>query len=152
MKRTRLLRFVGVAFVVAACGTSCRTAVEAPNGLLPYAAAMQSCGPTDGPAVSLLFSANPDVTSATPSYPLVRVMIWRALAEARGKTVQLGGNDGFASFSRSAEDVTGASRGSVTLDAGTNAVTGTLNLTFPNRDPVRGRFTAVWIERTILCG
>ncbi|MFN8571336.1 MAG: hypothetical protein U0132_04715 [Gemmatimonadaceae bacterium] len=152
MNGIRVLRFIALAGVVGACGASCRSAVDGPIGLLPYASATQSCGPADGPAVAILLSANADVTSANPSYPLVRVTIWRSLSDARGKTVQLGGNDGFAAYARSGEDVVGASRGSITLDAGTNAVTGTVDLAFPNRDPVRGRFTAVWLERTILCG
>ncbi len=152
MKGMRGIRILVGVGIVGACAVSCSSAVQSPVGPLQYASATPSCGPADGPAVAILLSGNPDVTSAYPSYPLVRVAIWRSLSEARGKTVQLVGDNGFAAYSRSADDIVGATRGSVTIDAGTEAVTGTVDLTFPNREPVRGRFSAVWIERQILCG
>ncbi|MFN8582251.1 MAG: hypothetical protein U0163_14915 [Gemmatimonadaceae bacterium] len=153
MTNTRTLRLtVGALAFCALSGAGCRNDTTAPTVSLAYAAAMQSCGPADGPAVTILLSENADVTSQSPSYPLVRVMIWRSLAEARGKQIVLTGDNGFAGFVPSTNGEAAVASGSITLDAGTNAVTGMLDLTFPNRAPLRGRFAAVWLERTILCG
>src|SRR5215213_6576379 len=65
---------------------------------LPYATALQSCGPADGPAVELLLVPTSPAWPVEPQTPFVRIMLTHGLSELAGKTFALGEAHGVASY------------------------------------------------------
>ncbi|MFN0180058.1 MAG: hypothetical protein ACKVZ0_14755 [Gemmatimonadales bacterium] len=149
---TDLIRRSTRGVVLAAIFTGC--GAEPSNTTFGAALAQNSCGPADGPAVEIQLALAPATElSARPS---LQVMIYRARADAAGRSWQI--NTSFdsaaGSFCPATGDCESATSGTVRLDPTTsvNAVSGTVEARFPIKGIVRGRFQAEWRERNILCG
>jgi hypothetical protein len=141
--------------LVIAGATACES--DHPSGPipgLPFAAALPSCGPADGPAVEILLVSAELAGGADPQTPFVRIMLTHGISEIGGKTYVLGEANGVASYISAPGEIEVSSGGEVRIGTADTArgVSGTVDITFPTRGKVAGRFTAGWTARTMLCG
>lgn len=144
-------------FSLAIAGLAAACTTEHPSGPipgLPFASALPSCGPADGPAVEILLVPTSPAWPVEPQTPFVRIMITHALAELPGKTFALGEANGVASYVSAPGEIEVSSGGQVRVSAADTArgVVGTVDITFPTRGKVAGRFSAPWTARQMLCG
>src|SRR6267142_1138958 len=80
--------FVALPLIVAF--TNCNgDGISGPPPGLPFATATRSCGPADGPAVSIYLSRNPE--SVTPTPPFVILHINEPLEQLAGRSWTVGG-------------------------------------------------------------
>ncbi|MBC7894912.1 MAG: hypothetical protein H7066_05845 [Cytophagaceae bacterium] len=140
-----------VVSMVAACASD---GPSGPIAGLPFAAALPSCGPADGPAVEILLVSTASAGTTEPPAPFVRIMITHALSEIAGRTFRLGDVNGVASYIAAPGEIEVSSGGEVRITTADTArgVAGTVDITFPTRGKVAGRFSASWTPRTMLCG
>jgi hypothetical protein len=120
------------------------------------AAATPSCGPTDGPAVTI-YLADAPWTGERPAAPYVRVAIWQPRDRLVPRTwVLTGGAEGGAWWHPTATTFEIATRGTVSVSrvAPDGTVDGTVDLTFPGGGRVRRAFSAAWRpgDGRLLCG
>ena len=122
----------------------------------PFAAAMRSCGPADGPAMAIVLTRT-ETNDIQPAAPFVHVLLSDSPAQLVGRTfVWQNGNGGVASAIRCETNTacTTSSTARVTIGhfAADSALDVMLDLTFPNAERVRGNASARWIPRSFLCG
>jgi hypothetical protein len=139
--------------VLAALAMAC--ASDTPSGPipgLPFARALLACGPADGPAVEILIVATE--SAGEPTTPYVRIYLTHGIGEIAGRRFALGDTNGAASYVPSPGETEVARRGEVRIEtaSASQGVTGTVDLTFPVRGRVAGRFTAPYTARAMLCG
>ena len=132
-------------------------ATEHPSGPipgLPFASALQACGPADGPAVEILLVPTSPAWPVEPQTPFVRIMLTHGISELAGRTFTLGQENGVASYISSPGETEVSSGGQVRVSTADTArgVVGTVDITFPTRGKVSGRFSAPWTARQMLCG
>ena len=142
-----------VTFVVAGCGDN---APLEPLAALPYAAAISSCGPADGPATTI-YLASTSVQLPQPEVPFIQVFVPRRFAESSGGDVfRIGENfneEADAWFHRSGVELKSATSGEVGItELRANRLTGYVDLEFPDGVRIRGSFNASWQDVAILCG
>ena len=120
---------------------------------LSHAAAMASCGPTDGPATVIVLAHEP-IESAQPPFPYVSVMILGSVSDLSPRTWDITTNTGpgvwYAVGPNQFESAT-SGRVTVTSIDSTNRIEGFVQLGFPSRF-VATAFSAQWLERAVLCG
>lgn len=149
------VRFNRLLVLGSAALVACGGALTAPGGELPYARANNSCGPTDGPAVSITLLSSLAQTVGDPP-PFVTVSIWKPLGDLPGKTFRLatGSGDGYGVYSAEGSRRAGAVTGTVTIYrvARDSTVTGILNVLLIDGSRIRQEFAASWIETRVLCG
>lgn len=137
--------------VAALVGLSCD--VTGPKDFSQAVWAVQ-CGPADGPATLIVLSNGP-IGSLEPNFPYLSVTIWHPLDSLTGTAWHVDGSDAHVS----ARYVTGpakyqnASFGTVRIArVGTDyQIDGRITLRFPSRF-VADEFSAVWLQRAVLCG
>lgn len=142
-------------FVLASFSVACASdGASGPIPGLPYAAALPTCGPADGPAVEILLVSTAPSGAAEPQAPFVRIMIAHGLSELPGKTFALGESNGVASYISAPGQIEVSSGGKVRVGTADTArgVSGTVDINFPTHGKVAGRFTAAWTARTTRCG
>jgi hypothetical protein len=129
-------------------------ATEPPAGF-PHSAATRSCGPADGPAVTIYLASAP-VQSLEPAAPYVGVYVWQPLDRLAGRSWSVAGgeSEGSAWFRRSPNDSEVAADGRVTVGsvAPDNTIEGWVDLRFAKAGQLRGTFRARWIPGNPLCG
>ena len=154
MSASRILRICALALLSAGCSSS--GIVEAGVGL-SHAVAAQSCGPTDGPAVSI-YLTSAEVSTLEPPAPYVRIEIIQPLDRLTERAWTLSGPaadaDGAAIYYTSSEGSEIATSGRVTVSAVSQdrTIEGYADLRFPSLGRVRGEFTAAWNPRVTMCG
>lgn len=120
---------------------------------LSHAAAMASCGPTDGPATLIVLAHEP-IESAQPPFPYVSVMILEAVSDLSPRTWDITTSTAPGVwYAAGPDDYQSATSGRVTVTSidSTNRVDGFVQLGFPARF-VATAFSAPWLERAVLCG
>lgn len=154
MPATRTLWLCALALLTASCSSG---GIAGSTDVLPYAVAAQSCGPADGPAVSIYLT--PEVVhSLEPVAPYVRINILQPLDRITERTWTLNGAasdaDGAAVYYTGAAGFEIATGGEVrvyTVDPD-RTLHGFADLRFPTLGRVRGEFDAVWNSRVTMCG
>jgi hypothetical protein len=153
MPAPRIFGICALALLSASCSSG---GVVGSTEILSYAVAAQSCGPTDGPAVSIYLT--PDVVrTMEPAAPYVRIDILRPLDRLTERTWMMNGNaadaDGAAVYYTGvgSELATGGEVRVNTVDSD-RTIYGFTDLQFPTLGRVRGEFHAVWNSRVTLCG
>jgi hypothetical protein len=142
-----------LACLIAACGDA--SVPTEPVSGLEHAVATNSCGPADGPAVAIYLAAQP-VESLQPVAPYVQVQIGESFtALAAGSVYQV--SDFFmeanAWFHGSGVEMKIANDGEVGVTTkSSTALTGYVDLRFPDGLRFRGTFSANWEPRQVLCG
>ncbi len=139
----------------AAVACNSRSPLE-PLSALPYATAVPSCGPVDGPA-TLIYLASAPFELTDPSAPYIQVFVPRRFTEdARGDVFQIGdqfNEESNAWFYRSGVETQSATRGEVGITSlRENVLTGYVDLIFPDGVRMRGSFIASWQNRATFCG
>jgi hypothetical protein len=150
-------RIFGI-FALALLSASCSSGgiVGSVEGL-SYAVAAQSCGPTDGPAVSI-YLTHAAVSSLEPPAPYVHISILRPLDRLTERSWTLNGAaadaDGTAIYYTGNQGSEIAVSGQVTVNAVSpdRTIHGIVDLLFPTAGRVRGEFHAVWNPRVTMCG
>jgi hypothetical protein len=127
-----------------------------PLSELPHAAAVASCGPTDGPATMIYLASTP-LELPQPSAPYIQVFVPTRYAESTPGKVYVIGEDfneeASAWFNTSGVEPRQAVRGEVGVTAlRANRLTGFVDLVFPNGVRMRGSFDASWHDFQQFCG
>ena len=135
---------------------ACATAPGEPIGPPTAAVATRTCGPADGPAVSIVLAPSAEAAAAERP-PYVRVAIWRAPDEIAGRTWALNGvPDGAAWRHTGPRDFEVATRAAVTVlrVAADTTIDGAVDLAFPSGARVRQAVRAAWRapDARMLCG
>lgn len=137
-------------------GCSQKGALPPPEDF-PYAIALRSCAPHDGPAVTIYLSSE-EVESPQPSPPYLQIAIWQPVGTLANRTWSLAvsSTEGSASFHATSSGHETASGGNVrvtTVSADTT-LEGTVDVTFPTAGRIRGGFTAPYVypPAPALCG
>ncbi len=121
---------------------------------LPHVNATRSCAPTDGPAVSITWTAAP-ATGRDVVGPYLQVLLWTGVGELAGRSFRLAtdSQDGFARFVR-AGGGEGAVRGSVRITqvGADSSVSGAVDLALDDGSRFARSFVAPWISTQMLCG
>ncbi len=129
-----------VAVMLAACAS------EPSSADFAAAFAKAGCGPTDGPAIELELSATPQSRPLNPPY--IRLAIYQSRAEAAGRSWSFEAPflTGFAAYCATENACEGATKGRVRFDSNKalNTQGGEVDLSFPVRGRIRGRFVAEW--------
>lgn len=153
MPASRTFRICVLALLSVSCSSG---SIVGSTEILPYAVAAQSCGPADGPAVSIYLT--PDVVrSLEPTTPYVRINILQPLDRLTERSWRLNGAaadaDGAAVYYTGAgsEIATDGEVRVSTVDPD-RTLHGFAELRFPTLGRVRGEFHAVWNPRAMLCG
>jgi hypothetical protein len=151
------LRIVGIcALALLSAGCSSGGVVESGIGL-SRAVAAQSCGPTDGPAVSIYLTATA-VSSLEPPAPYVRIDILQPLDRLTERAWTLNGAagdaDGAAIYYTDGAGSEIATSGQVTVNTvdADRTIHGIADLRFPTLGRIRGEFDAEWNSRAAMCG
>lgn len=134
---------------------ACGGALTAPSGELPYATATNSCGTTDGPAVSITLLSS--LAQTVVDYPpFVTVSIWKPLGDLPGNTFRLatGSEDGYGAFYAEGSRRAGAVTGTVSIYrvARDSSVTGFVDLLLIDGSRIRQEFSAPWTPTRTRCG
>jgi hypothetical protein len=142
------------ACLVAACSDGSEP-TEPVSGL-PHAAASNSCGPADGPAVVIYLASMP-IESLQPVAPFLQIHIWRSITELdAGSVIRISESisDANASFHGSGVEMKTANDGEVGVTSkSTTVIAGYVDLRFPDGPRFRGTFSAAWEPRNLLlCG
>jgi hypothetical protein len=150
-------RIFGIcALVLLSAGCSSGSIVESEVGLT-HAVAAQSCGPTDGPAVSIYLTPAA-VSSLEPPAPYVRINILQPLDRLTERAWTLNGAagdaDGAAIYYTDGAGSEIATSGQVTVSAvdADRTLHGIADLRFPTLGRIRGEFEAGWNSRAAMCG
>jgi len=145
MRRTVLLA------AAAALACSSDTISGPPDGL-PHAAALPGCGPTDGPAVTIILGADP-IESTQPTRPFLSIKILEPLDRIDDHRWVIGEGATAMYF---LDDSTGvlAAFGSVRITSvrSDSTVVGSAELWFPQHGRIEGGFTAAWMDVPAMCG
>lgn len=150
---TRAFLRATIGAVLAGTG-ACSLATE-PAADLPYTVALRTCGPTDGPAVVLSFSATPFTEFANA--PALLVTIYRPVTEIAGRTYRLDvpSDEVYAFMSGTADKAARAVTGTLRVDRVTpdSSVLAHVDVRLPDKSRLRRPFLAQWVPRPgMLCG
>jgi hypothetical protein len=154
MFASRIVGICALALLSASCSSS--SIVESEVGLA-HAVAAQSCGPTDGPAVSIYLTPA-TVSSLEPPAPYVRINILQPLDRLTERSWTLNGAEGDADGAAiHYTDGAGseiATSGQVTVNTvdADRTIHGIADLRFPTLGRIRGEFDAEWNSRVVTCG
>jgi hypothetical protein len=121
---------------------------------LPYAAATNSCGPTDAPIVVIYLSAQL-IQSLQPVAPFAQVHLPRSFAELTTGVFRIGQSlaDANAWFHGSGVETKTATGGEVNVtDVRSSGLAGYVDLVFPDGVRFRGTFASTWQPKQLLCG
>jgi hypothetical protein len=121
---------------------------------LRYAAATNSCGPTDASIVLIYFAAQP-IQSLQPVAPFVQVHLPRSFAELNTGVYPIGQSlaNANAWFHGSGVETKTATGGEVSVtDVKSYGIAGHIDLVFPDGVSFRGTFASTWQPRQLLCG
>jgi hypothetical protein len=145
-------RTVSSLAVVASLACASAEMAGPPVGL-NHASAVAGCGPADGPAVQIFFTATE--VESVPMTPYVSIYVAEQSAALVGRTLSLAGAnaEGVAQFRANADDFEYAESGSLTVNSvgADNSIQGRVDITFPNAAPVRGTFSARWLPNQVFC-
>ncbi len=137
-----------VALMAAACTS------EPSSADFGAAFAKAGCGPTDGPAIELELSATQQGQPFDPPY--IRLALYQSRAEAAGRSWPFEAPflTGFAAYCATKAGCEGDTKGEVRFDANKalNTLGGEVDLSFPVRGRIRGRFLAEWRTGQPQCG
>lgn len=150
----RLQQLASLALAV--CAIGCRSErVVTPGTELSFAAATNSCGPTDGPAV-MIYLANDPVNTLEPAYPFVRLYLPQSHATLAGRVLTFGNkqSENGAWFMTAEASSEPAVEGTLTVTAiaADSSTDGVVSLTFPSGMRVQKAFHARWISSNMRCG
>jgi hypothetical protein len=155
MAAPRIFGICILALLAASCSSG---SISGAKEGLPYAAAAQSCGPADGPAVSIYLTPTL-VSSLDPVPPYVRIDVWQPLDRLTERPWTLSSGsaadaDGAAVYYTGAPELEVATSGRVTVStvAPDRSIHGFADLRFPTLGRVRGEFHALWNSRRVVCG
>jgi hypothetical protein len=154
MSAPRIFGICALALLSASCSSS---SIAGPVEDLSHAVAAQSCGPTDGPAVSI-YLTSAAVSSLEPPAPYVRINILQPLDHLTERAWTLNGAagdaDGAAIYYTDDAGSEIATSGQVTVSAvgADSTIDGFADLRFPTLGRVRGEFHAEWNSRAAMCG
>jgi hypothetical protein len=133
----------------------CTSAMTGPISELPFTSATNSCGPTDGPAVSITFSSMPPRNSRV-EMPYVTVTILTAVDNLAGRTFRIGAAspEGYGGFVGENDRRVGAVAGTMRVNdvLRDSSIVGSANLTLADGSRIEGAFAAPWRTTRILCG
>ena len=119
-----------------------------------HALAFRSCGPLDGPALTIDLAAHP--MDAGRTVPYMRISVWNAPENVAGHTWRLGGSGDTASavLVRGVNDYETATAGQVSVGVidTTSSTDGSAVLLFPSVGLVSGNFRAAWDPAVTMCG
>ncbi len=137
---TKLWIASSVALMAVACTS------EPSSADFAAAFAKAGCGPTDGPAIELELSATQQSRPLSPPY--IRLAIYQSRAEAAGRSWSFEAPflTGYAAYCATEDVCEGATNGRVRFDPNKslNTLGGEVDLSFPGRGRIRGRFVAEW--------
>lgn len=147
MPRHRPCKILTLAILCAACGV-----VDSARPF-PYAAATNSCGPADGPAVSIYLAAVP-FQNLEPPTPYIQLIVWQPVERLAGRSWSVSAGEAVAVRVESQETVTWATDGSVTIETvgDNNSVHGSADLWFPAAAHLALTYQAVWVPSFHFCG
>jgi hypothetical protein len=141
---------VGAITIIAGCRSDTVFGIEP----LPFAQAVNSCGPTDAPTVEVFLSPRPiDVTPVTPYLRVVFPVSIRELGATRfpvdGKF-----DAAYALKVEGSTSIVAAVSGELTVNAvrADSTVDGAIDVRFADGTRVRQSFLATWRGQRILCG
>ncbi|MCC7055654.1 MAG: hypothetical protein IT355_20450 [Gemmatimonadaceae bacterium] len=141
---------VCVAAVVVACAGP-----TGPDAGLPYVYALASCGPADGPAVTLTFSGTP-YSGERVSPPYVLMTVYRPPTDLAGRTYTFDRTGDTASgvMIDASGAYVGAVTGTLQVDrvTGDNSVVAYVNAQLPDGSRLRRAFVAPWRIALVACG
>jgi hypothetical protein len=151
-RRTR----VGLTIILAVGAACAADRGFGPGSGFTHAVMTPTCGPADGPAVTI-YLASVSVDPRHPPMPHIRISVWDAPAKVGGRTWRLGGSGDTASavLVRGANDYEAATSGHVTVGVidTTSATHGSAMLLFPTLGLVLRDFRAAWSSAApFLCG
>jgi hypothetical protein len=153
MPASRTFRICVLALLSASCSSgSILGSVEG----LPHAVAAQSCGPADGPAVSIYLTPAA-VSTLEPPAPYVRISILQPLGRLTERSWTMNGAaadaDGAAVYytTDGSELATSGEVRVNTVDSD-RTLHGFADLRFPTLGHIRGEFHAAWNPRVTVCG
>jgi hypothetical protein len=151
MSVSRKLRFSMAVVLLVACSSD---NVSGPLGSFKYAAATFSCGPADGPAVTLYFAPNP-VETVAPGAPFLRVFVPVSVDELTEHwwPISYGKTEAAAWFHSTESTYELATTGYMIVNSvdSDKTIEGSIDLRFPDAGRFKSEFRATWIPRTILC-
>jgi hypothetical protein len=138
-----------------ACRGSDGELAELPEPFL-HATAMQDCAPWDGPAVSILLTAEPLDSGLTPKAPYLRLAVWKDLGALQDAVFIWPSEEqvGSASYCAEENSCEAALTGLIQFRklGADSSLAGEFELTFANEEPFSGGFLARWLPHTMLCG
>jgi hypothetical protein len=153
MTLRRPLLLFATSGMVAACGD----VITSPD-LFPSAIARRTCGPTDGPAVSILL-ARDSVTTLGEQRLALNLTLWRGVGDLPGRRLLLAqdSNDGFASLTSvpvglSSLWVPLTGRVDIRRVTSDTSIVGFVDITFPDGERFARTFTARWQSAPTFCG
>lgn len=151
MKLPGLRKLVVVCLAVVACDYS---RISAPPADFEFAAITNSCGPADGPAVTIYLVPEPMESLPAPT-PHVRFYVARSIEELEDQRWELSGPDaeGAAWYHPTANEFEIATYGALIVNSVSADLTvrGEVNLVFPSGRHIWGGFTARWFSTNIGC-
>jgi hypothetical protein len=152
MLRPSLLLLATTA-AIAGCGD----VISSPD-LFPSAIAQRTCGPTDGPAVSILL-ARDSVTPVREPRLAINLTLWHGVTTLPGRRFALAqdSNDGFASLTSvpvglSSLWVPLTGRVDIRRVTSDTTIVGFVDVTFPDGARFARTFTARWQSAPTFCG
>ena len=138
-----------------ACAVQPELPAEPPEGL-DVAWFHDDCAPWDGPATTIYLGREAAETVFASPFPSLRVTLYsnRAQLDPHERLhFEIPGNDGHAVYCSTAEECEAGTSVSIEFaqPAG-DELEGRLEVTFPNRPPIRGSFQAMQMPFQALCG
>jgi hypothetical protein len=151
----RILSASLLVFIGFASSTSCGRKPEANPAHFPFAHVQEGCGPADGLALALYFTAKP-ARCEKYEEPFLMIQIIANLPKSapRDYTIGAGSRDMLASLCQSAGHCMAATSGTLHLTKFTQSknASGEYELHFRDGSIEKGQFDATWCVVHFMCG
>ena len=151
MSVIRVLCFSLMIAIAVACSSN---GVAAPPPGFTHAVASAACGPADGPATAIYLAPDP-IGSLEPVGVYVRLAVPVSAANLTGRLWPIGANTESAAWLHVTDSNSQLAETGYLIVKSVgpdNTIVGSVDLSFPTDQRVRGGFTATWFERSVLCG
>jgi hypothetical protein len=141
--------------IVAAVLAACTSDVIVDLNEIPFAQAIASCGPADGPTVEVFLSAT--AFDNPPAAPYLRLVFPASLSQLKAQRFPVDGKYD-AAYALKVEGgsnaIATATSGALTVNAvrADSTIDGAIDVRFTDGTRVRQSFLAAWRGRRILCG
>jgi hypothetical protein len=151
-----LIRLISASMVISFSLACAGDGIFAPPIGFTHAVAGPDCGPAGRPALAIYLTRDPAIPPMPLTPPLVRIYLAQSVTAISGRTWTLAGtaSDGNAWFQSAPSNSPGlvqppelATGGYmiVTSVGSDNTIEGTVDLTFPSGEHIRGGFRAPWV-------